>query len=130
MYEMLWYLDFGPILTSGNIIAGKLSVHAWCKLVQTASFLLWGLMAENNLVPDIFYSLMDQAEKLDKLDEPMLSKYYELLNDATNFLPELVAIIGPSTFELLVKNYGGRTISIPTADNILNLVRKNEQTTT
>ncbi len=88
--------------------------------------LFLGPMQENNLIPEIFYSLMDQADKLDQLDESVLSRYYELLNDATSFIPELVAVIGPDAFELLVKNYGGRTITIPSADNIISFVRKNE----
>jgi hypothetical protein len=83
-------------------------------------------MQENNLIPEIFYSLMDQADKLEQLDESVLSRYYELLNDVTSFVPELVAVIGPDAFELLVKNYGGRTITIPSADNIISYVRKNE----
>lgn len=83
-------------------------------------------MQENNLIPEIFFSLMDQADKLAALDEVTLNRYYELLNDVASFVPELVAVVGPDAFELLVKNYGGRTITIPTADNIISLVRKNE----
>jgi hypothetical protein len=83
-------------------------------------------MQENNLVPEIFYDFMNQVEKLKQLDESVMNQYYGLLNGATNFLPELVAVIGPEAFELLVKNYGGRTVTIPSAETILNSVRKNE----
>ena len=83
-------------------------------------------MEDTDLVPEIFFSLMDQADKLDELDEPIMESYYDALNDVSSFIPELVAVIGPEAFELLVKNYGGRTLTIPNADAILTIVRKHE----
>jgi hypothetical protein len=81
-------------------------------------------MEEHDLIPEVFFSLMDQADKLGELDEETMQRYYETLNDAFSFLPELVAVIGPDAFELLVKNYGGRTITIPSPETILGDVRK------
>jgi len=84
-------------------------------------------MNDTTLIPDIFLTLMAQADKIEELDEETMSQYYELLNDAPSFMPELVAIVGPEVFEILVKNYGGRSMQIPTADQIISLVRKNGQ---
>jgi len=84
-------------------------------------------MNDTNLIPDIFLTLMVQADKIAELDEETMSRYYELLNDVHSFMPELVAIVGPEVFEILVKNYGGRSMQIPTADQILSFVRKNGQ---
>lgn len=82
-------------------------------------------MEDNNFIPELFFSLIEQADKFAALDEASWEAYYESLNTAPSFIPELVAVIGPGAFELLVKNYGGRSITIPTADNILSIARKN-----
>lgn len=81
-------------------------------------------MEDTDLIPEIFFNLMDQASKLDELDEGTMQQYYDALNEVSNFIPELVAVIGPEAFELLVKNYGGRSLTIPSADAILTIVRK------
>lgn len=84
-------------------------------------------MDGNDLIPEIFMSLMDQADKLAELDESTMNRYYEVIGEAHTFIPELVSIIGPDAFGLLVKHYGGRSLTIPTPDQILKTVRKHEK---
>jgi hypothetical protein len=84
-------------------------------------------MDETNLVPEIFYTLMNQVEKLEELDETTLWRYYDGLDNDPSFIPELVSLVGPEIFGLLVKYFGGKSIPIPTAEQILSIVRKNDE---
>jgi hypothetical protein len=84
-------------------------------------------MDETNLVPEIFFTLMNQADKLEELDDATLWRYYSLIDNDPSFIPELVAIVGPDIFAMLVHNFGGQKITIPTADQILSFVRKHEE---
>lgn len=84
-------------------------------------------MDEHDLIPEIFFNLMDQADKLAELDDETMDRYYEVIGESHTFIPELISIIGPEAFKLLVKHFAGRAISVPTPDQILKAVSRHEK---
>lgn len=75
-------------------------------------------------VPKILYDLLNRAEKLDDLAPDTVWEYLELLNEDESFLPEVVAIVGPATFTLLVQHMGGQSVRVPKPEDIIRKVKR------
>lgn len=75
-------------------------------------------------VPKILYDLLNRADKLEELTPETLWEYFELLNDDESFIPEVVAMLGPVTFAMLVQHLGGQVVRVPKPEDILRRVKK------
>jgi len=82
-------------------------------------------MDDSNLLPMVFGELIERANKIEQLTDVVMAEYYAAINNDESLIPEVVSILGPNTFELLVKYFGGHTIRIPKSEDILATVRRN-----
>jgi len=73
----------------------------------------------------VFGELIERANKIEQLTDVVMAEYYAAINNDESLIPEVVSILGPNTFELLVKYFGGHTIRIPKSEDILATVRRN-----
>jgi hypothetical protein len=89
--------------------------------VQDAFFGVY--MNELKLLSPLFYDLIERANKIEALTPELMDEFYAKIGSHESFLPELIAVIGPATFELLVRYYGGESFKIPKADDIIKFVR-------
>jgi hypothetical protein len=81
-------------------------------------------MGDISVVPKILYDLLDQAEALEGLTPEIMWEYLATLNEDESFIPDLVAIVGPSTFALLVKHLSGQAFRVPKPEDILRKVKR------
>jgi len=79
-------------------------------------------------LPDIFYDLLDQRMKADSVTSEILEEYVTLTKNAPTFFHELVNFFGVERTTEFVQLYGGITLNLPTPSDILNAVRKNNET--
>lgn len=85
-------------------------------------------MNESELVlPEVFYTLLDQRTKAATITPALLAEYCEVVKNDPTFLPELLAVIGPDKLIELIQNYGGVPLDIPTPNDILSTVRKSNE---
>lgn len=85
-------------------------------------------MEESDLVlPEVFYTLLDQRTKATAITPTLLAEYCELMKNDPTFLPELLAVIGPDKLIELIQTYGGVPLDIPTPNDILSTVRKSNE---
>lgn len=85
-------------------------------------------MVDTDIVlPDIFYTLMNQRDKAEEVTLELLEKYAEITKSAPTFFHEVLALVGPETMQRLVYTYGGVSLTIPTASDIVSTVRKNNE---
>lgn len=75
-------------------------------------------------IPKILYDLLDRAEKLDDLTPETMWEYLGLLNEDESFLPEVVAIVGPVTFTMMVQHIGGQSVKLPKPEDIIRKVKR------
>lgn len=83
-------------------------------------------MPEETL-PQIFRDMIEQAESLETLSSEVVEEYCALIGEDMSFLPELVNAVGPVTFRELVRLYGGRRFTLPTADVIIERVKNSRR---
>jgi hypothetical protein len=79
-------------------------------------------MLEPFILPPIFVELIENADNLAALDEKTWEEFFCLLGEDETLLPELVAVLGPQNFMVLVQYFGGQTIRLPRAGEILKRV--------
>lgn len=84
---------------------------------------------KDQILPDIFYTLLDQREKADSLTEVIIGEYCCILKNQESFFCDLKDVLGTDALIELVKNFGGITLEIPKASDILSTVRRNNDTT-
>lgn len=82
-------------------------------------------MDDITILPVVFDELIERANKIEQLTDAVMADYYAAINGDESLIPEVISILGPNTFELLVKYFGGHTIQIPKSDDILATVRRN-----
>lgn len=80
-------------------------------------------MAEPFALPAVFKELIDNADNLDSLTEETWEAFYALLATDETLLAELVSVLGPANFVVLVQYFGGQTIKLPKAGEILKKVK-------
>lgn len=78
-------------------------------------------------MPKIFQELITKMDNVDDLTDDQLNAYFGLIAEDTNFIPELVSIIGPDNFKTLVYYLGGNVMKIPKVQDIIRAVRKSTQ---
>jgi len=76
-------------------------------------------MPEPSLLPPIFRELIDAADNLEKLTPEAWESFYSAIGEDENLLPELVCVLGPNTFETLIRYFGGQTLKLPKPGDIL-----------
>lgn len=81
-------------------------------------------MGDSSVAPKILYDLLNKADALEGLTPDTVWQFLTILNEDESFLPEVVAMVGPATFTLLVKHIGGQTIRIPKPEDILRRVKR------
>lgn len=84
-------------------------------------------MKEPKILPPLFMEMIDRVDKVEALTPEIMARFYAIIDEHETFLPELIAAIGPATFELLVKYYGGRKFRLPKADEIIKMVKEHER---
>lgn len=84
---------------------------------------------KDQILPDIFYTLLDQREKADKLTDDTVLEYCHILRNQESFFCDLKDVLGTEGLIMLVRNFGGITLEIPKASDILGTVRRNNDTT-
>jgi len=82
-------------------------------------------MDNPNILPPIFGELISLADKVGQIDENVIEAYCLSLDDDESFMPELVGIIGPMAFQMLVCYYGGQSMRIPCPEDILAKLKEN-----
>lgn len=82
-------------------------------------------MENSSILPVVFTELIERVNKIEQLNCSVMSEYYASINSEESLVPELVSLLGPDSFELLVKYLGGYTIRIPKTEDILATVRRN-----
>ena len=81
-------------------------------------------MDDTNILPPVFGELITLADQIAQTDEKVIEAYCMTLNDEESFVPELVGVIGPMAFRLLVCYYGGQSIRIPCPEEVLNTLKE------
>jgi hypothetical protein len=76
-------------------------------------------MNEPSILPPIFKELIDIADNLDKLTPEVLDGYYAAVGEDESLIPELISVLGPHTFETLIRYFGGHTIKLPKVGDIV-----------
>lgn len=84
-------------------------------------------MDENSLLPPIFGELIAAVNDIEQVDGAVIEAYCMALDDEESFIPELIGIIGPMAFRMLVCYYGGQSVRVPQAEEILNKVRSTNE---
>jgi hypothetical protein len=79
------------------------------------------------VLPDIFYALLDQRGKAEEITLELLENYAEITKNTPTFFHEVLALVGPEVMQQLVYTYGGVSLTIPTASDIVSTVRKNNE---
>ena len=75
-------------------------------------------------VPKIFFKLADQARSGDALSTDMLAKLMNTPQYEETFLPEVIDLIGADAFLDLVRILGGRTVTVPTVNDVLSVTNR------
>lgn len=86
-------------------------------------------MEDEQGLPDIFYTLLEQKEKAHKLTPEILAQYYELTRNSPTFFHEFFDFLGAEKTIEFIQIYGGVALNVPSPADILSAVRKstNEQ---
>jgi hypothetical protein len=74
-------------------------------------------------LPEIFSDLISFADSLGSLTEEGVEHYCELLQEDHSLTPELLAVVGASTFKQIVAALGGQSLKIPRAEEILKRIQ-------
>ena len=77
-------------------------------------------MPEPSLLPPIFRELIDAADNLEKLTPEVWDSFYGAIGEDESLIPELVCVLGPHTFEVLIQYFGGQTLKLPKAGDIVS----------
>lgn len=79
-------------------------------------------------LPDVFYELLDQRVKTDTVTLDIFEQYYKEVKGAPSFFYDFVSFFGPEKVLDFIRLYGGISLAIPTARDILSTVRKTDET--
>ena len=83
-------------------------------------------MDAQDLVPEIFSTLIEQRKKAESVTPAILSRYCSRLKDQPTFINELVEVIGEDNFLILIQRFGGIKLDIPQPGDIITEVNKYE----
>ena len=81
-------------------------------------------MDNPNILPPVFGELINLADHVAKIDDKVIEAYCLSLDDDESFVPELIGIIGPMAFQMLVCYYGGQSMRIPFPEEILDRLKE------
>ena len=81
-------------------------------------------MDNPNILPPIFGELINSADYVAQIDAKVIEAYCLSLDDEESFMPELIGIIGPMAFKMLVCYYGGQSMRIPLPEDILSKLKE------
>lgn len=72
-------------------------------------------------IPKLFNTLIGQALKLESITPEVLDAYFANISEDESFVPELVSMVGPPTFLLLIEHFGGCSIPIPKIQDVIRI---------
>jgi hypothetical protein len=84
-------------------------------------------MNDLDIVPAILQDLVDRANSVEQVTPEVLEEYFTLLDNDESFVPELIAMVGRDTFGVFVRCFGGQSLRIPRAEDILGAVRRSHE---
>ncbi len=84
-------------------------------------------MDDLDIVPAIFQDLVSRADNVEKLTPETLEEYFTLVDEDESFVPELISVLGRDTFSVFIRCFGGQSLRIPRAEDILGAIRRSHE---